>query len=69
MSGHAVTAKVILLIFALCAVVDFVWGYITERSVLAGVVFVVLGLFGTALLCFLNGLFRKHKDKSDTPRL
>ena len=41
-------AKGILLIFLLCGVADFVWGYVHERSILTGVVWVVLGVFGTA---------------------
>jgi hypothetical protein len=32
----------------LCGVFDFIWGYIHEHSVAAGIVGVVLGLFGTA---------------------
>ena len=46
--------------FSLCAVADFILGYIHERSVPAGVISVVGGLFGTAfyvlvLKWFLNG--------------
>ncbi len=66
MSGRAVTAKAILLILALCAVCDFVWGYIKRCSIPAGVISIVLGLFGTALYCFLMRAFRKDKDESDT---
>jgi hypothetical protein len=42
------SGKAILLFFTLCAVADFVWGYVHERSVPAGVISVVGGLFGTA---------------------
>jgi len=59
MSRRTVTTKAIVLIFALCALCDFVWGYIHKRSVLAGVVWVVLGLPATALLGFLFGAVRK----------
>jgi hypothetical protein len=41
-------AKGILIIFVLCGVADFIWGYVHGRSVLAGVVWVVLGVLGTA---------------------
>ncbi len=61
MGGRAVTAKAILLIFALCAVFDFVWGYFHGHSILAGVVFAVLGLLGTALYGFFLGVFRKAR--------
>jgi len=41
-------AKSILIIFLLCGVADFVWGYSHGRSILTGVVWMVLGVFGTA---------------------
>jgi hypothetical protein len=47
MSPHS-GAKGILLFFVLCGVVDFIWGYVQGRSMLAGVVWLVLGVFGTA---------------------
>jgi len=46
------SVKVILLIFMLCGVVDFVFGYVNGRSMLAGIVWVVLGVFGTAAWMF-----------------
>jgi hypothetical protein len=49
------TLKGILLVFALCAIGDFAWGYIDGRSTLAAVIFVVVGLFGTAWYLFLYG--------------
>ena len=68
MNGRAVTAKAILLIFVLCAVFDFVWGCVRGHSILAGVVGVVLGLFGTAVYCLLFGVFRKDKGESGSSR-
>jgi len=41
-------AKGILLFFLLCGVADFVWGYVHGRSIVTGVIWVVLGVFGTA---------------------
>jgi len=41
-------AKGILLVFLLCGVADFVWGYVHGRSIVTGVIWVVLGVFGTA---------------------
>jgi hypothetical protein len=41
-------AKSMLLAFLLCGVADFVWGYIHGRSIVTGVIWVVLGMFGTA---------------------
>jgi hypothetical protein len=49
------SANAILAIFLACAAIDFIWGYIHERSVVAGVVAIVLGLFGTAWYVFLLG--------------
>jgi hypothetical protein len=48
-------AKGILIIFVLCGVADFTRGYVHGRSALAGVVWVVLGVLGTAgyLLVFV----------------
>jgi hypothetical protein len=40
--------KGILLVFALCAAFDFGWGYFHQRSIPAGVIGVIGGLFGTA---------------------
>src|ERR1019366_9396604 len=45
--------RVVLLIFLVCAVFDSVLGYIHERSVPAGVISAVGGLFGTAFYLFL----------------
>ena len=55
MSNRRNRARGILLVFVLCGACDFVWGYIHERSVLAGVTGIVLGLFGTAWYLFLLG--------------
>ena len=52
-------AAVILLAFVVGGVFDLVWGYIHERSVVAGVVFIILGLFGTAWYLLLFGASRK----------
>jgi hypothetical protein len=48
-------AKAILAIFLGCAAIDFIWGYMHERSVVAGVIAIGLGLFGTAWYVFLLG--------------
>ena len=52
------SAKAILAIFVGCAAIDFIWGYIHERSLIAGVVAIVLGLFGTAWYAFLFGVWK-----------
>jgi hypothetical protein len=49
------SANAILAIFLACAAIDFIWGYIHERSVVAGMIAIVLGLFGTAWYVFLLG--------------
>jgi len=48
------SVKAVFLIFFVCAAVDFVFGYVKAGSFPAGVISVVLGLFGTAfyLWCF-----------------
>jgi len=57
--AKATSAKAILAIFLGCATIDFIWGYIHERSVAAGVVAIVLGLFGTAWYLFLFGVRKR----------
>jgi len=42
------------IIFLGCAVIDFIWGFIGERSVPAGVISVVGGLLGTAWYLLLD---------------
>jgi len=51
-----------MLIFVLCAAVDFVWGYSKEHSLLGGAAFVVFGLPFTALLYFFLVHLPKKKD-------
>jgi len=46
--ANTTSARVILAAFLGCVLIDFIWGYIHERSVVAGVIAIVLGLFGTA---------------------
>jgi hypothetical protein len=52
----------IALIFALCAIVDFILGYIRGRTMSAGAISVVLGLFGTTFYWFL---IRGSKDRDE----
>jgi len=52
-------ARIILLTFLICGVFDFVWGYFHEHSILAGMVAIVLGLFGTAWYLFLLGAWKR----------
>jgi len=67
MTNRGSIASVIVLIFSFCAVGDFFLGYLHERSIPAGVVSVVGGLFGTA--CYLLLLWPwKGKDESDATR-
>jgi len=56
------SGKAILLAFFLCALVDFVVGYLNGRSIGYGIGRAVVGLGGTAFLLWLFGLF----DTSDT---
>jgi hypothetical protein len=54
MINHGRTAGVIVLIFSLCAVADFILGYFRERTISAGVISVVGGLFGTAFFLLIT---------------
>ncbi len=54
----SINPKVILLFFVFCAVLDFGWGYLYARSAAAGVVGIVLGLFGTVYFLLV---FRKPR--------
>jgi hypothetical protein len=60
----------IVLVFALCALTDFVWSYVKGRSIIEAVVSAVLGLFGTAWYLFLLSRFDRllslGKDASDS---
>jgi len=53
------SAKAILAILLGCAAIDFIWGYIHEHSVVAGVVAIVLGLFGTTWYLLLFGVWKR----------
>jgi hypothetical protein len=52
-------------IFVVCGVFDLVLGYGRTRSFPAGIVSVVLGLFGTAFYAWIMGAFRR--DSSNDP--
>lgn len=63
------TTKAILFIFSLCTVSDFVLGYIHERSIPAGVISVVGGLFGTIFYLFLwKWMWKDNDDTNSLPR-
>ena len=67
MSGRIVTASAIVLIFALCAIFDFVGEYHNGRSIPAAVIIPVLGLFGAALYFLLAGALRRGAGESVDP--
>lgn len=46
--------------FSLCALFDFVWSYVTQRSIAESAFCAVLGLFGTAWYVFLLQPRRKE---------
>jgi hypothetical protein len=62
------TTKAILFIFLLCSVSDFSLGYVHERSIPAGVISVVGGLFGTAFYLFLWKWLWKYKEDTNSLR-
>ncbi len=57
--------KAILLLFSLCAVADFVIGYMNGRSVGYAFGRVFIGLFGTAFLAWLLGIFRNDSNDEE----
>ena len=54
-------ARMIFLAFVLCAVFDFLWSYFHEHSLRAGLVAVVLGVFGTVWYMFLGGAWKSDE--------
>ena len=54
-------ARIILLAFILCAIFDFLWSYFHEHSIGAGLVAIVLGVFGTAWYLFLSGAWKRDE--------
>lgn len=62
--NKAFSAKAILLIFLLCALIDFLMSYVDHRSVPVGVISAVGGLFGTAFYLFLFGALQSRSDRS-----
>ena len=51
----------ILIAVIVCAVFDFLWGYFHQHSIGAGLVAVVLGVFGTAWYLFLSGAWKSDE--------
>jgi len=45
--GPSISTKAILLVFSICTIVDFAFGYIHKRTISAGVISVFGGLFST----------------------
>ena len=41
--------KIILVVFLVCGIGDFAWGYFNQRSIAEGLLWAFLGLFGTTL--------------------
>jgi len=57
---HTHGTKAILLVFSICTMVDFAFGYIHKRTIPAGVIGVFGGLFSTAVaLLFLKWTSKK----------
>jgi hypothetical protein len=57
-----------LVFFSICAVVDFVFGYVKWHTLGSGVVAIFCGLPLTALLFLGFGVFGKGNDDSGTNR-
>ena len=72
MKSRVMSGKAILLAFFLCALVDFVVGYLNGRLIGYGIGRAVVGLGGTAFLLWLFGLFdnqryKRQVDATDDP--
>ena len=66
-NGHRMNRLSPMVFFALCAVFDFVWGYIKWHSAIAGLVAIVGGLPVTVFLFFVLRAFG-NDDDSGAPR-
>jgi hypothetical protein len=64
MASRKNSAAIVVIVFLLCAVGDFIWGYVHQRSVFGALVCAILGLFGTA---FYMAIIWSSRDK-DEPR-
>ncbi|HZP63818.1 MAG TPA: hypothetical protein VFB28_10425 [Terriglobales bacterium] len=62
---RSLTGRVVLLVFSVCALGDFVWALLQKRSLTEAVVSAVLGLFGTAF--YLIMYWAAGKNDPDDP--
>jgi hypothetical protein len=67
MSSRSIKSKLVLVGFLLCGACDFVFGFAKMRSILGGIVAVVVGLPLSAVIvyAFLSGIDRKDKGRTD----
>jgi hypothetical protein len=64
-----INRRAVLLIFLGCALCDFLWGYIGQHAILAGVIGAILGLFGTTwylLFYWISGKGNKQNTPTGT---
>ncbi len=62
--GRAFTTRTLVLVFSLCAVIDFAWSMFKRHSIAESVISAVLGLFGTASYLFIMW-GSSHNDPDD----
>jgi hypothetical protein len=63
--GRRFGGRGLLLVFSLCALADFVWTLLQERSLAEAIISAVLGLFGTAW--YLVIYWAAEKNDPDDP--
>lgn len=65
MSDSRNIVKSICGFFFICAIFDFLWGYIKEHSLVAGVAGVIGGLLSSAFFAFFLWAGLKEKEKEE----
>jgi hypothetical protein len=63
--GSRLSGRGVLLVFSLCALVDFVWAVLDKRSLAEAVVSAILGLLGTAFYLLIH--WAAGKNDPDDP--
>jgi hypothetical protein len=62
---QTISGRSVVLVFALCALADFVWSLLDRRSMMESATSAVLGLFGTAW--YVIGFWASLQNDPDDP--
>ena len=63
--GRWLTGKVVLLVFSVCALLDFAWSMFGKRSLAESIISAGLGLFGTGW--YLLAMWASSQNDPDDP--